>query len=216
MFLMAQKQAILDLTKESKKNKGKGLTPEQNQELADYKASYNAFAKTIGMPQLKNYGGSIVRMANGGIAYKGSTEPPPALRLGTAGSVPGTGMTDKVNALLTPGEFIVRKSVADKNRGFLEALNSQVFPGMGIGQGVPKNNFLAGIGSPTYSVPSSGVSSIPVANTNVVSTSSPMYNSTYNVNVNVSGTNASPDDIANVVMAKLSQQNRGNLRSSRY
>jgi len=43
-----------------------------------------------------------------------------------------------------------------------------------------------------------------------------MYNSTYNVNVNVSGTNDSPDDIANVVMAKLSQQNRGNLRSNRY
>ena len=43
-----------------------------------------------------------------------------------------------------------------------------------------------------------------------------MYNNTYNVNVNVAGTDASPDDIANVVMAKLSQQNRGNLRSSRY
>ena len=214
MFLMAQKQAIQDLTKsDTKKNP---LSKENRAALADYKASYNAFAKTIGMPELKNYGGSIARMANGGIAYKGSTEPPPALRLGTAGSVPGTGMTDKVNALLTPGEFVIRKSVADKNRGFLEALNSQVFPGMGLGQGVPKNNFLAGIGAPTYSVPSSGVSNIPVANTNVVSTSSPMYNSTYNVNVNVSGTNASPDDIANVVMAKLSQQNRGNLRSNRY
>jgi hypothetical protein len=87
---------------------------------------------------------------------------------------------------------------------------------MGGVQGVPKNNFLDGIGSPTYSVPSSGVSNIPVDKTSVVSTSSPMYNSTYNVNVNVSGTNASPDDIANVVMAKLSQQNRGNLRSNRY
>jgi hypothetical protein len=87
---------------------------------------------------------------------------------------------------------------------------------MGGVQGIPKNNFLDGIGSPTYSVPSNGASNIPVANTSVVSTSSPMYNSTYNVNVNVSGTNASPDDIANVVMAKLSQQNRGNLRSSRY
>jgi hypothetical protein len=60
------------------------------------------------------------------------------------------------------------------------------------------------------------MSDMPVNNTNVVSNSAPMYNSTYNVNVNVSGTNASPDDIANVVMAKLSQQNRGNLRSSRY
>jgi hypothetical protein len=32
----------------------------------------------------------------------------------------------------------------------------------------------------------------------------------------MSGSNVSPDDVANVVMAKLSNQNRGNLRSSRY
>ena len=216
MFLMAQKQAILDLTKESKKNKGKGLTAEQNQELAEYKNSYNAFAKLIGMEQLKKYGGSIARMANGGVAYKGSTEAPPAIRMNDGFTVPGNGMTDKVSALLTPGEFVVRKSVADKNRGFLQALNGQVFPGVGGKQGIPKNNFLDGIGSPRFSIPESGVANVPVANTNVVSTSSPMYNSTYNVNVNVSGTNASPDDIANVVMAKLSNQNRGNLRSNRY
>ena len=65
-------------------------------------------------------------------------------------------------------------------------------------------------------MPGQSVTNIPVNNANVVSNSSPMYNSTYNVNVNVSGTNASPDDIANVVMSKLSQQNRGNLRSNRY
>jgi len=216
MFLMAQKQAILDLTKESKKNKGKGLTAEQNQELAEYKNSYNAFAKLIGMQQLKKYGGSIARMANGGVAYRGSTEAPPAIRMNDGFTVPGNGMTDKVSALLTPGEFVVRKSVADKNRGFLQALNGQVFPGVGGKQGIPKNNFLEGIGSPRFSIPESGIANVPVANTNVVSTSSPMYNSTYNVNVNVSGTNASPDDIANVVMAKLSNQNRGNLRSNRY
>jgi hypothetical protein len=87
---------------------------------------------------------------------------------------------------------------------------------MGGTKGVPKNNFLDGIGSPTYSIPESGVANIPVPSTNVVAPSSTMYNSTYNVNVNVSGTNASPDDIANVVMAKLSQQNRGNIRSTRY
>jgi TP901 family phage tail tape measure protein len=211
MYLLAQKQAILDLTKESKKNKGKGLTAEQNKELAEYKNSYNQVvdmynAANPGANVARlNYGGSIARMANGGIAYKGSTEPPPPIRMNDGFTVPGNGMTDKVSALLTPGEFVVRKSVADENRGFLNQLNSQVFPGVG-----------KGISSPTYSVPGQSVTNIPVNTTNVVSNSSPMYNSTYNVNVNVSGTNASPDDIANVVMAKLSNQNRGNLRSNRY
>jgi hypothetical protein len=144
-------------------------------------------------------------------------------------TVPGRGMTDKVPALLTPGEFVVRKSVADRNRSMLQALNGQVFPGLAktkdaqkpsllsnMSARIPKNNFLDGIASPTYSVPKTGAASVPAPSTNVVAPSSTMYNSTYNVNVNVSGTNASPDDIANVVMAKLSQQNRGNLRSSRY
>jgi len=204
MYLLEQQSAI-------KKLSGKKLSKEDREARAEYIASYNQVVDMYNAAnpgskiKRKNYGGIIAKMAFGGIAYKGSNEPAPALRMNYGSTVPGIGMTDKVPALLTPGEFVVRKSVAQQYGGFLNQLNGQVFPGVG-----------QGMSSPTYSIPESSVTNIPVNNTNVVSTSAPMYNSTYNVNVNVSGTNASPDDIANVVMAKLSNQNRGNLRSNRY
>ena len=52
------------------------------------------------------------------------------LKMATGGNVPGVGNTDKVPALLTPGEFVVRKSQADKHRGFLNALNNGGVQGM--------------------------------------------------------------------------------------
>ncbi len=220
-FLLQQKGIIAAL--KLKEINGE-LTAAQKGFLKTFILDFNTLAKEYnastpgsgGDFAMQNYGGTISKMAFGGVAYKGSTESPPALRMHNGNSVPGIGMIDKVPALLTPGEFVVRKRVADQNRPFLEALNSQVFPGIGGRSPIPTNNFLDGIGSPRYSIPESSISDIPVNNSSVVSNSSPMYNSTYNVNVNVSGTNASPDDIANVVMAKLSQQNRGNLRSNRY
>jgi TP901 family phage tail tape measure protein len=271
LYLLEQQKAILDL----KKGKGGKLTKAEKQILAEYKASYNEVVQMYNSSnpgtklQTLNYGGSVARMANGGVAYRGSTEAPPAIRMAFGSTVPGNGMTDKVPALLTPGEFVVRKSVADKNRGMLQALNGQIFPGLAkpkkvqspnllnrakvpvmpkiketpkpnllnsvqspimpkikdvpkpdllnnLGSRVPKNNFLEGVTPPTYSVPANAAQNVPTPSTNVIAPSATMYNSTYNVNVNVSGTNASPDDIANVVMSKLSQQNRGNLRSNRY
>jgi len=211
-FLLQQKQTIEAL---KLKDVNKELTKAQKGYLKTLMVDFKNLSG-VDYNQYKKYGGSIAKMAFGGVAYKGSTESPPSLRMQYGSTVPGIGMTDKVPALLTPGEFVVRKSVAKKYGGFLNQLNGQVFPGIGRENAIPTNNFLDGIGSPRYSIPESSFSDIPVSSTNDNSTVAPMYNSTYNVNVNVSGTNASPDDIANVVMAKLSQQNRGNLRSSRY
>ena len=59
---------------------------------------------------------NTARMPGGGAA--------PPLRMATGGRVPGAGNTDRVPALLTPGEFVVKKDVSQKNAGFLHALNN--------------------------------------------------------------------------------------------
>jgi hypothetical protein len=119
----------------------------------------------------------------------------------TGGLIPGVGNMDSVSAKLTPGEFVVRKAMVGKyGIPLLEAINMGSFnlPNM---QG-PKFN-IDGPGS--FNPKADGAKNTET-----------MYNNTYNVNVNVAGTDASPDDIARVVMDKISQIGRGNLRSSNY
>ena len=141
----------------------------------------------------RKYGGSIQKLMYGGLP-KGSTQSPPSLKFANGNIVPGTGMTDKVPALLTPGEFVVRKSVAEANMPLLKSLNSNVFgAGMSLG--------------------SSNISPID-ATTSVSNVSAPVYN--YNVNVNVADTNASPNEIADVVMNKIRMTKDRSVRGNRY
>jgi TP901 family phage tail tape measure protein len=152
----------------------------------------NSFPKGTMIPGRK-YGGSIQKLMYGGLP-KGSTQSPPSLKFANGNIVPGTGMTDKVPALLTPGEFVVRKSVAEANMPLLKSLNSNVF---GAGMSV---------GSPNIS---------PIdATTSVSNVSAPVYN--YNVNVNVADTNASPNEIADVVMNKIRMTKDRSVRGNRY
>ena len=138
----------------------------------------------VAAPHEHMYGGVVKRAFGGAINFKGSREPAPGMMYGgkmkkyAYGSfVPGIGMTDKVPALLTPGEFVVRKSVAAEYGPLLTAINSNVFPKMG------------------------GSSIMPSSDSSKQSKDGIQYN--YQVNVNVAGTNASPDDIANTVMYKI-------------
>ena len=48
----------------------------------------------------------------------------PRRKMATGGFVPGSGNRDTIPAMLTPGEFVVKKSVASKNMGLLSSLNS--------------------------------------------------------------------------------------------
>lgn len=150
-----------------------------------------------------NSGGLIQRMMMGGrVGYKGSREPAPGMMMGgkvkkyAFGSmVPGLGNTDRVPALLTPGEFVVRKSATKANLPLLQAINDQVFP----------NNSVGSLGSSSQAVKTSITNISP----------STMYNNNYSVNVNVAGTEASPNDIANIVVQKIRLINDRQVRGSR-
>jgi TP901 family phage tail tape measure protein len=141
------------------------------------------------------FGGMVKKYSFGGnVGYKGSTEAPPALKMARGSLVPGLGNTDRVPALLTPGEFVVRKSVAKANMPLLKALNSDVFPSMSLN--------------------TPDVAPTVTSSTSTILNNTPVYN--YSISVNVPNTTASPDEIANVVVSRIKRSMDTNIRSNRY
>jgi TP901 family phage tail tape measure protein len=173
MYLLEEKKAISYL----KKNKSK-LSKSEKSELASLISEAQSLADAYGFDMKFMYGGQVKKYASGG-------------------AVGGSGNTDRVRSLLTPGEFVVRKSVAQQNMPLLESLNNDIYPTLN---------------APRYSVPSSDFGTVSTG----TSVSSTVYNDTYTINVNVAGTSTSADEIANVVMNKLSASNSGTIRSRRY
>jgi TP901 family phage tail tape measure protein len=161
-------------------------------------------ANSGGLLQRMMMGGKVKGYAMGGkITYKGSREPAPGMMMGGkvkkyafGNMVPGLGNTDRVPALLTPGEFVVRKSATKANLPLLQAINDQVFPSNSLGSS------------------SSSSEAVKTSITNV--SPSTMYNNNYSVNVNVANTDASPNDIANIVVQKIRSINDRQVRGSRY
>ena len=107
--------------------------------------------------------------------------------------------TDTVPAMLTPGEFVVRKSVADQYGPLLESLN---------------NGKYKSFEAPTYSPMINDAVSVGAGSASSVSdNSSKVYN--YNVGISVNNTSASADDIAKVVMAEIKYIDSQRLRGQR-
>ena len=114
-----------------------------------------------------------------------------------AGGIAGSGGRDSIPAMLTPGEFIMRKASVQK-------YGTSMLSRMNIGS----------FEMPRYDVSGRSMSQP----TNAVSTSTninaPVYN-TYSVNVNVPNTNADPSMIADKVIMRMSQIDNANIRSVR-
>jgi hypothetical protein len=142
----------------------------------------------------RNMGGMIDGYAAGGFLKYTSNEPPPGMM---KGGVAGNGSRDSVTARLTPGEFVIRKSMVDKyGIPMLSAINQGAYS-------MPKFN--------TVARPEGNVSGAKQSSANIVA---PMYNN-YSVSVNVSGTNASADEIANRTIMKIKQMQNTSIRSGR-
>lgn len=137
--------------------------------------------------QTKMYGGSIEKMASGGF-------------------VPGAGLTDKVPALLTPGEFVMNKAASKEFGPLLNMMNEKKYPGMGV-----RGSF----SEPGYMGASINNVSMPVqtVSNSVNSNSSSVYN--YSVGISVGGSNASPDTIAKAVINEIKYIDSQKIRGQR-
>ena len=113
------------------------------------------------------------------------------------GNVLGSGSRDSISAMLTPGEYVIRKTMVDKyGIPMLSAINQGAFS-------MPKFN----VGRVASSVS-------PSAITNSAEINAPMYNN-YSVNVSVSNSGASADEIANKTLMKIKQLQSTQIRSGR-
>jgi TP901 family phage tail tape measure protein len=120
--------------------------------------------------------------------------------------------SDTVPAMLTPGEFVINRRATNRFKPLLESINNGSMSDLsGLGFNKPVYNM------PGKNYSNLGTSGISYATSGPTESSTAIDNSVYNysLNVNVEGTNATPDQIANVVMRKLqtvgSQRVRGQV-----
>jgi TP901 family phage tail tape measure protein len=144
-------------------------------------------------------------------------------------SGPGTATSDSIPALLSNGEYVIKAaSVSKFGKNFLDAINAGNLPGFKKGGAVLGSISSKAISAlanpaqfnkPVYNMPEReyanlGASGFGVSTSRGAESSTAVDNSVYNYNlsVNVDGTNATPEQIANVVMRKIQSVGSQRLR----
>jgi TP901 family phage tail tape measure protein len=119
------------------------------------------------------------------------------IRRSIGGGVPGIGNGDVVSAMLTPGEYVIRKEAVNKyGLDMMSKINAGQFK-------------LPTLRDPQFAVDDMSVST----KSGVAQTSNSVYNN-YNLNVNVKS-DANADDIARTVMTQIRQVNSQQIRGVR-
>ena len=115
----------------------------------------------------------------------------------SGGMVLGEGSRDSISAMLTPGEYVIRKAMVNKyGIPLMEALNQGSFA------------------MPTYDTGPEMPEIGAVSMNNISNINAPVYN-TYDMKFSISGTSQSADEIANKVMFKMKQVQSQGVRSNR-
>jgi TP901 family phage tail tape measure protein len=188
-----QQQDNLNLLTDRAKTKANNLASAWGAVASAAWSAVSASERLAGSSAARAYAGGLMKYAMGGKVKK---YPMGGLIPYAIGGVAGDGGRDSVNAMLTPGEFVVRKSMVKKyGIPMMEAINQGAYS-------TPKYK----ISEPTKTTVKANVSN---ANINA-----PVYNS-YDMKFAVNGTNASADEIANKVMFKMKQLQNQSIRSNR-
>ncbi len=127
----------------------------------------------------------------------------PTAQFKMGGKVYGKGgpTSDDILALISNGEYVMNASaVSHYGKDFMDAVNKGILPEAAMG-GMFSSKY------PGY-VQKMGDGGMLSRKFGKDSDSSPISNVEYNINVNVAGTNSSPDDIAEAVMKSLKRKER--------
>jgi hypothetical protein len=148
-----------------------------------------------------NIGGLVAgggfRRNNGGLIYRNNGGP---VKYSGGGWVSGFGNYDNVPAMLTPGEFVIRKESVDKyGLGMMKLLNNGLFK------------------VPRVTAPEFNTSDLQKMSNMVPGNTTPansVYNNTYSISVNVKS-EANPEQIARTVIGQIKSVDSQRIRGSR-